>query len=405
MVHAHKRKRHSKAKAEKLPPEEECMVCYERFPVSLTFSCGHELCVSCLESIFKTCINNNCPKCRATLPRLYTDMLTMINIYPSLITPEISLKKLQHAFPLICSAANLKTVIKCMDMGVNVNKKGFNGKFPLTTCLKMDVVKYLVEKGENVNQATNGGATPLIVNSQEGNLPVVKYLFKKGACINEDSLFYSSQCGHLEVVKFLVQNGALNVNKWRSVTPLYQSSQNGYLSVVKYLVKIGANVNQSNLDGGSNPLYGSCVNGHLAIAKFLVENGADVNQPRYDGKYQEGPLYVSCEKNYLPIVKFLVQSGADVNKADMEGTTPLLMSSQGGYLSIVRYLVENGADVNKATPKGLTPLSVAIYRQHTEVAKFLIKNNANIGHTKLYFIKEARHIDTLDKICKEIDDE
>jgi len=352
------------------PPEDECMVCCEHFPVSLTFPCGHELCALCLESILQKCINDNCPKCRAPLPLLFTDWITMINIYPCLITPEIDLKDLQHAFPLICSVANLTTVIKCIKMGVDVNTKGFNGKFPLTACEKINVVKYLVDKGADVNQSTTSGVTSLQVNSQEGNLPVVEYLFKKGAFIHNDSLRGSSQNGHFDVVKFLVQNGS-NVNLPGGKT-LFMSSQNGHLEIVKYLVQNGASVSHPD---NMNPVYGSSICNHLEIVEYLVQNGADVNQPMNG----HTPLYVSCQKNYLPIVEYLVQNGADVNQAIIAGSTPLLISCQQGYLAIVEYLVQNGAGVNQAMNDGTAPLLISSQYGYLAIIEYLVQNGADVN--------------------------
>jgi len=381
---------------ENLERPHECIVCCHHFPVSLTFPCGHALCALCLELILQKCINNNCPQCRVPLPLLVTDWLTMINIYPCLITPKIDLKDLQHAFPLICAVANLTTVTKCINMGVNVNTKGFHGKFPLTCCQKMDVIKYLVDKGADVNQASNDGVTPLTVNSQEGNLPVVEYLFKKGAFINEVSLLLSSQNGHFHVVQFLVQNGA-NVNPPGGET-LFLSSQNGYLKIVKYLVQNGASVyHPCNM----NPVYVSSLYGHLEIVKYLVQNGADLNQP-LNGIT---PLYVSCEKNYLPIVEYLVQNGADVNQAmnsdfvkNIVGSTPLLISSQHGYFAIVEYLVQNGADVKQANNRGTTPLGISCVTGNLQLVQYLIKKGANVnqgtgnGATPLILASENGHL-------------
>jgi len=158
-----KRKRELGFKEKKIP--DECMVCYERFLVSLKFPCGHEFCVSCVQSIIDVCDNNNCPKCRAPPPHFLNEWLTMINLYTIRLTPKISIEKLQHAFPLICSIANLKTVIKCIKMGVDVNTKGFFEKFPLHLASQEDVVKHLVENGANINQTSDCGVTPLFVSS------------------------------------------------------------------------------------------------------------------------------------------------------------------------------------------------------------------------------------------------
>ena len=172
---------------------DECMVCYEHFPVALQFPCCHEFCASCVHSIINVCDNKNCPKCRKPLPCTLSECQIMI--YPILIQ-NIPLEQLQLSFPLICSVANLSTVAKCTQMGVDLNTKGFFGKFPLThatQATQINVVKYLVDRGADVNHPINGYATPLSVNSQKGNFLVVQYLIKKWCeCKSTHQWWYNS---------------------------------------------------------------------------------------------------------------------------------------------------------------------------------------------------------------------
>jgi len=236
----------------KLP--DECMVCYERFPVTLQLSCGHELCAICAESILNFCDNKKCPKCRATLPRLFAEWVAMIKIYPLQLTPNIPLAKLQRVFPLICSVPKVTILAKCIKMGIDVNTEGFAGYFPLHFASQKNVVEFLVNKGADVNQPNDRDITPLTMSSYMGNLNVVKYLIKKGANINQ-----APRIG--------------------GVNPLFASSHNGHLSVVQYLIQNGADVHHTS-HGGVTSLSVSSEKGHLSVVKYLTENGADVNQLR-----------------------------------------------------------------------------------------------------------------------------
>ena len=58
------------------------------------------------------------------------------------------------------------------------------------------------------------------------------------------ALMWAVYNGHLEVVKYLVENGAnINGNEY---SMLIETSDNGYLDIVKYLVENGANINANN---------------------------------------------------------------------------------------------------------------------------------------------------------------
>jgi len=398
---------------EKLKVPEECMVCYDYFPVLFQFPCGHEICAVCAESIYKLCDDRKikCPKCRAPFPSCMAEIQKMIKIYTIHLTPDNSLEKLQIAFPLICSVANLTTVTKFIKMGIDINAQGFLGFFPIHLALQKDVLKYLLGNGTNVSQRKTDGLTPLYMRCLEESLPIVQYLIYKGANVDQPDndgntpLHVSSQTGHLLMIKCLVKNGA-NVNQHNNhdVAPLMLSCQEGHLQVVKYLVENGANVNQPD-NNGFTPLHMSSQNWHLPVVKYLVENGANVNQSDNKGFT---PLYVSSENGFLSVVKYLVENGANVNQSNEKGFTSLYISSQEGHLPVVKYLVEklleNGTNVNPVyNHDGVTPLAIAILQNHTEVAKFLLKKNANIKSTKLFFKKNnfSDEIDILDIFCKE----
>jgi len=194
----------------KLP--NECMVCDERFPVSFQFSCGHEMCAVCAESTMKKCVNSNCPICRKALPKVATEWLTLIKIYPINLTRNISLENLQHIFPLICCVGDLTTVTKCVtEMGVNVNTKGSLGYFPIHLASQTNVVKYLLDKKADVNQVDHRGVTPLFMSCYRGHLRVVEYLINKGANMNQATnngwrpLTIAINNNHTEIVQILLE--------------------------------------------------------------------------------------------------------------------------------------------------------------------------------------------------------
>ncbi|MDR3197002.1 MAG: ankyrin repeat domain-containing protein [Planctomycetaceae bacterium] len=88
-------------------------------------------------------------------------------------------------------------------------------------------IKYLVEKGADVNIKGHNGITPLHCATLHDNLEVVKYLVEKGADVNvkdknsETPLFNAVSSGNLEVVKYLVEKGAdVNVKDLEGKTPL-----------------------------------------------------------------------------------------------------------------------------------------------------------------------------------------
>ena len=81
---------------------------------------------------------------------------------------------------------------------------------------KLEIVKYLISKGANVNARFQkfNNTTILMFASGAGNLEIVQYLIIKGSDINardnngKTALMEASLEGNLEIVKYLVSQGA-----------------------------------------------------------------------------------------------------------------------------------------------------------------------------------------------------
>jgi ankyrin repeat protein len=56
-----------------------------------------------------------------------------------------------------------------------------NGYSKGTPAERLEAVKYLVQLGEDVNDADNYGISPLMVAANLGDLPIIQYLMAQGA--------------------------------------------------------------------------------------------------------------------------------------------------------------------------------------------------------------------------------
>jgi len=119
----------------------------------------------------------------------------------------------------------------------------------------LDKIINLVNKSKNpkriVNFENNIGKILLIIASYYGHIEIVKYLVKQGADINyttkilENAFSYAVSHGHINVVKYFVKQGT-DVNMYKDEhSPLWYASLNGLFKMIKYLVKHGANIKDS----------------------------------------------------------------------------------------------------------------------------------------------------------------
>ena len=110
---------------------------------------------------------------------------------------------------------------------------------------KLDVVKYLIEFGANVNSESDTGSTPLRSACLESHLDVIKFLVKNGGDIQRPNqvggtcLINSVQS--VAVCEFLLQSGAnVNAQAHRGNTALHYAIDEKELETTKLLLRYGA---------------------------------------------------------------------------------------------------------------------------------------------------------------------
>ena len=132
-------------------------------------------------------------------------------------------------------------------------------------------------------------------------------------------LHEAANIGSLEIVKYLVENGC-NVNSKSNSgrTPLFSAAFKGNAQIIEYLAQKGADMN-SQVNTGLSPLHTACVYGTEDAIIALVKNGCDVNIKENDGNT---PLHCLMEQGKIKIIKFLVDNGADINIKNNDGFLP-----------------------------------------------------------------------------------
>ncbi|NCD71294.1 ankyrin repeat domain-containing protein [Mucilaginibacter agri] len=143
---------------------------------------------------------------------------------------------------------------------------------------KFDAVAYLVQtKPDMVNSFAPDGFTPLGLASFFGHLEVARYLVLKGADVNQPA-----------------QNGF-------NVAPIHSAVAGNYTDITKFLIDSGAKVNVVQ-QAGTTPLHSAAQNGNLDILIMLLEAGALVDVRMEGGKL---PADLAREKGFNEIADIL----------------------------------------------------------------------------------------------------
>jgi ankyrin repeat protein len=255
----------------------------------------------------------------------------------------------------------------------------------------LEKLKTLVEKDNELLKIKDGaGRTALHFAANSGHLDLVKYLLAKGVDINLKSnanttpLHFAAFSGHLDIVKWLVENHAeLEIKNNQMATPLYFAAMKGHSDVLKYLVENGAVVDALDREEGT-PLHAAAQSGHLEAVKLLIQSSAEKKKKDTNGRTV---IHFACQNGNKKIVNFLIISGLKIDDPDFYGKTPLYYAAFGGYKDAVDLLSPSGLiNINFAASDENTYLHAAVVGGLIEFAEKLISKEANVNIKNIYGI-------------------
>lgn len=95
---------------------------------------------------------------------------------------------------------------------------------------------------------------------------------------NKSLLHYAAEADKLEIAKYLVESGIeVDMPDDDGETPLFAAIESGGAEVLAYLLSKGANLNVKDTKCGSTPLHEASYKNNLEAARILIEHGADIN--------------------------------------------------------------------------------------------------------------------------------
>ncbi|VAI00991.1 unnamed protein product [Triticum turgidum subsp. durum] len=185
--------------------------------------------------------------------------------------------------------------------------------------------------------------------------------------------------GKAIAVRYLLDKGA-NLNKQDSVgfSPLHYATKKGNDGLVRLLLSKGASADISSCEG--TPLHVAVSDGNYGIVQSLLQHDADPNRVFSDlGAPMTaavlcadiisvaGKISVSAA---LKCMKLLVKAGAGLNCTTPD--TPLVIATSKDLTECVQYLLEVGADANiPSNYCGTTPIEIAADSGRRELVEIL----------------------------------
>lgn len=214
--------------------------------------------------------------------------------------------------------------------GVDVNERDKAGqRTALHWAAKLGtttIMETLVAAKADPNLADRQGRTPLW-SAVEANLESVKFLVEKGADVNardqikSSPLLWAAGFGKPETVAYLITKGAdvkaTDDNGW---TPLIWAAGLGQAQTVDILVKAGADLNAADKQTGDTPLLRGARTGKADSLKILIVAGANLTAKN---KLGQNALHLAAMSGSPDKVQILLDAKVDPAATDDKGWTAL----------------------------------------------------------------------------------
>jgi len=319
---------------------------------------------------------------------------------------DIEIVNRNRETPLIFSVAIEKPEVAkyLINRGANLLAKDRNGNSVLHLCAEngfLELIEYIFEKGGgsiDINDTNKKKETPLHMAVRNNRADVVKFLVEKGADIEARDvlgatpLFASLEVDNLDLAKYLVEKGAdINVEAFNGKRLVHLAGSSKTVDTIKWLVSLGLDINVRDKEENL-PIHYTCMSGELNTLVFLIQKGQPINECNKRGYT---PLHIACESGQLIIAKALIDFGADVKLTTPTGRSALHLCAEKGYWGPAQILIIKGVDVNIRDKSGYTPLHLAVMNGEDRFVQLIVARGADIcmknntGRNAIDLLKES----------------
>jgi len=236
---------------------------------------------------------------------------------------------------------DLDTVRVLVDAGDNVNQVTRYGWSPLLTATQNRHYKvglYLLDHGAQPNLANNGGWTPLYIATDNRNIESGDYPVP------------TPDMDHLEYIKQLLDHGA-NVNARVCGVESTPQQCKGDSTETRTIFTM-----QWLYEDGATPFLRAAQSGDVTLMKLLLARGADSKIATTNGDtalhvaagigWVEGVTFEWSEAETVEAVKLCLDLGMDPNLRDTDGRAALHGAAHKGANAVVQLLVDHGAKLD-----------------------------------------------------------
>jgi hypothetical protein len=244
----------------------------------------------------------------------------------------------------------------------------------------------------------------------QGNLDIIKWLYKSGKEYNLHSAMYeATECGHIEIIKYL---NALGMD--HDYDAMNNIIANGNVEVLKRLLEVGMvydgycecydceecercieykyAIHEDKKERDSyemiipHDIDNTAYHGHTDLFKYLHEIGMEC---------KEFTMYNAAKRGHLEIIKFICEV---INPIDGKGSDDLNIAAKYGQKEVIKLLFTYGKySISNA-------VVVAAKYGHLDVVRYLYKLFRQTTGVIIDIANNHHYVDIIDYIYKKIKD-
>lgn len=283
----------------------------------------------------------------------------------------------------------------------------------------VELVKYLIEKGSDVNRTDDKGATPLAFAAGNGqtNTEIFDLFFKAGINPKEKykdganlMLLSIAMDKDLKVAEYLISKGlSLKDTDDLGRTTFDYAARSGNVELLKNLLSKGVKATGNALIIASQGSRSS--SNSLETYQYLVETVK--LDPKAIGENGENVLHNLVKKaDQNAIIDYFLAKNVDLNAADNKGNSAFMALVGTKNLSLVEKLIGRVKNINAVNSKGESALYAAIQNGSSEIVAYLLSKGAktsivakdgNIAQALVASYKKPRPNETNEDFVKKIE--
>ncbi|XP_043230457.1 transient receptor potential cation channel subfamily A member 1-like, partial [Amphibalanus amphitrite] len=286
---------------------------------------------------------------------------------------------------------------------------------------KVEIIKYIVLAGGDINITDNDGQTPLHAAVESSSLEAIKCLLEWGAatdCLDaslrspfhlavwldrpqslrllaqhrrlvraeqltehgRDALHVAAVRNHAQCAEILLEEFQMLPDRFckNGFSPVHEAARRAsfdtMLVLTRWAARTGRSLMQNPDSEGNLPLHLAVHSGDVKMVELCLQRGADITNTQSD---LSTPVHLACVQGSMEITQLMLRTQskdamAVLDMRDSADMTPLHCAAKFDHSALVEFLHSKGADLSAVDSEERTPLLLAASRSSWSAVTTLV---------------------------------